>query len=122
MIRVRKAVIFGGVLSALLVPHLSFGQDVSATWSFEDQRPASELKQRGVPGSINIMSCNYGISIMDDRGQIEPRTVGLQRVLEQTLGRRLSGKKVIVKRYLVSWNGGALDVRRHVTCTLEVWG
>lgn len=108
MIRVRKALIFGGVLATLLAPCLSFGQDINATWSFEDQRPATEAKQKGVPGSSNIMSCNYGISIMDDRGQVEARTVSLQRVLEQTLGRRLSGKKVIVKRYLVSWNGGSV--------------
>lgn len=108
MIRARKALLFCGVLATLLSPSLSFTQDIRGAWTLEDQRPVSETKRRGVSGSSSIFSCNYAISIMDDRGQVEARTISLQRVLEQKLGSKLSGKKVILRQYLISWNGGSI--------------
>lgn len=97
-----------GVLAVVLSPSLSLAQDNKYGWSFIDQRPASENKKRSVPGTSLIVSCNYGISITDDHDQIETRTASLQRALDQKLGSKLIGKTVVLKRYLISFNGSAI--------------
>jgi hypothetical protein len=93
---------------AICLPAISFAQDNRETVSIIDQRPDNEKIRKWVPGSGNITSCNYGIMIMDDRDQVDPRINSLRKELISKIGDRLAGKEVILKQYLVSWNMGAL--------------
>ncbi len=79
-------------------------KDLSAEirFSIKDERPEAEKETEWK--SLSITSCNYGIRQIGDNLMVPDRLTILRNDLHKTLGKKLSGKTVSVKKYSIYFN------------------
>lgn len=93
--------IFGCASQTAVLPDF---KDLSSEigFSMKDERPETEKETEWM--SLSITSCNYGIRQIGDNLMVPDRLTLLRNDLYKAIGKKLSGKTVLVKKYTIHLN------------------
>ncbi len=93
--------IFGCASQTAVLPDF---KDLSSEMGFsmKDERPEEEKETKWM--SLSITNCNYGIRQIGDNLMVPDRLTLLRNDLHKALGKKLSGKTVSVKKYIIHFN------------------